>query len=152
MPKFAFECSACQVQFERNLKPGANPEHPCPSCHQPAARLWMGQGFAFDFATPTSSAPANTGVAKKDYPSADQAVGSSAEARWGEYTARAEVKDKVREVGGNRALLRRNGQDFVEYQAGDKNLIDARKKLVKEAEQGAWGVPGAKPSAKPAGQ
>lgn len=145
MPKFAFECGACQVQFERTLKMGEHVDHPCPACQQPAPRLWMGQGFAFDFAAPVASAPANTGVAKHDYPTADQAVGSSATSRWSEYTARAEVKDKVRTVGGHRALLRRNGQDYVEYEAGTQKLLDTRKKLVKEAEQNAWGVPGAKP-------
>jgi hypothetical protein len=99
----------------------------------------MGQGFGFDFAASQTAAPANTGVTKHDYPTADQAVGSSADARWSEYHAREKIKTQVREVGANRALIRRNGEDYVEYQAGSSNLIDARKKLVKEADAKGWG-------------
>lgn len=140
MPKYTFECPGCQTQFERTLKMGEHPTHPCPSCQGAAPRVWMGQGFGFDFAASQGAAPANTGVAKMDYPTADQAVGQSADARWAEYNARETVKTKVREVGENRALVRRNGEDFVEYQAGAQNLIDGRKKLVKEAESKGWGA------------
>ena len=140
MPKYTFECPACEVQFERTLKMDEHPTHPCPSCRGQAPRVWMGQGFGFDFAAPANAAPANTGVAKHDYPTADQAVGSSADARWGEYNAREKVKGEVRKVGGNRALIRRNGQNYVEYEAGTSNLLDARKKLVKEADAQGWGA------------
>lgn len=100
----------------------------------------MGQGFGFDFAGSPTAAPANTGVSKHDYPTADQAVGSSAEERWGEYVAREGIKGQVREAGGSRALIRRNGKGYVEYEAGTANLIEARKKLVKEADAQNWGV------------
>ncbi len=145
MPKFVFECAACQMQFERTLKMGEHPDHPCPSCQAPAPRVWMGQGFGFDFSAQATGAPANTGVTKHDYPTADQAVGSSADARWREYKAREQVKGKVRQVGGDRALIRRNGEGYVEYEVGTKTLIDARKKLVKEADAKGWGVPVEKP-------
>ena len=135
MPKYTFECQSCQVQFSRNLKMGEHQTHPCPACQTPAARLWMGQGFGFGFEVPPGAAPANTGVAKHDYPTADQAVGQSAEARWQEHHARDRIKDKVREVGGSRALIRRNGDGFVEYEAGTNNLIEKRKKLVQEANE-----------------
>lgn len=139
MPKYTFECSTCNTQFERTLKMGEHPTHPCPACQGPAPRVWMGQGFGFDFAASQKAPPANTGVTKHDYPTADQAVGSSADARWAEYNAREQVKGEVREVGGNRALIRKNGEGFVEYRAGSQNLIEARKKLVKEADAEGWG-------------
>jgi len=93
----------------------------------------MGQGFGFDFAASVSSAPANTGVSKDDYPTADQIVGTHAEARWAVYNAREKVKQQVREVGGTPKLMRRTGKDYVEYESGPPNLIETRKKLVKEA-------------------
>jgi hypothetical protein len=93
----------------------------------------MGQGFGFNFAASATSAPANTGVAKNDYPTADQIVGAHAEARWGVYNKREEVKQKVRAVGGTQKLQRRMEKDFIEYQAGSEDLVKTRKKLVSEA-------------------
>lgn len=132
MPKYTFECEGCQTQFARTLKMGEHPTHPCPSCQGPAPRVWMGQGFGFDFATPATSAPANTGVTKHDYPTGDQIVGSHADARWGVYNEREKVKTQVREAGGSRTLVRRMGKDYVEYQAGSEKTIETRKKLVKD--------------------
>jgi hypothetical protein len=133
MPKFTFECQSCQVQFHRNLKQGNHTDHPCPSCSGSAPRLYEGFGFGFNQA-PTAS-PGNTGVTKDDYPTADRAVGVSADVRWQEIAARDKVKSQVRDVGGNRALIRRQGVEegkpFVEYEAGTKTLIDGRKELVK---------------------
>lgn len=137
MPKYVFECEGCQHEFKRTLKMGDHKDHPCPLCHNPAPRVWSGQGFSHNFAPASTAAPANTGVAKNDYPTGDQIVGASAEARWAEYKAREEVKQKVREVGGNRALIRRQGVEgdtpYVEYEAGTENLIQQRKKLVEGA-------------------
>lgn len=141
MPKFTFECEPCQTQFTRTLAMGEHPTHACPTCALPAPRLWMGQGFGFGFATPPTAAPANTGVAKNDYPTADQVVGSHAEARWNVYNERAKVKEKVREVGGSNVLMRRQGEGFVEYTAGTKTVIEGRKALTKQAqEQGVQGT------------
>lgn len=132
MPRFTFEC-ACGVQFSKTLKMGTHETHPCPDCFSDAKRVF--EGFGFGFAVPPSAAPGNTGVAKHDYPTADQAVGSSADVRWQEITAREQVKKKVREHGGTHALIRRHGVEetktFVEYEAGTKTLLDGRKKLVK---------------------
>lgn len=89
------------------------------------------EGFGFSFA-PGGSAPANSGVSKHDYPTADQAVGTSADKRWEEYRAREIVKDKVRKVGGNRALIRENGQDYIQYEAGNQQTIETRKKVSSE--------------------
>lgn len=149
--KFAFECPDCQVQFERNLKMGEHPSHPCPSCQGPAPRVWMGQGFGFDFAASPTAAPANTGVSKKDYPTGDQIVGAHAEARWGRYHEREKVKQKVRETAGTRTLVRRMGEDYIEYQAGSKNLVEGRKQLVKEATAKGWGVEQAPKDSKASG-
>ena len=137
MPKYTFECETCQSQFKRTLKMGEHQSHPCPQCHSQASRVWAGQGFSHNFAASASAAPANTGVSKHDYPTSDQVVGSSADARWAEYNARDKVKEKVREVGQNRALIRRQGTDegkaYVEYEAGTQTLIEQRKKLVQAA-------------------
>lgn len=129
MPKYSFECSNCSTHFSRNLKMGEHPTHECPNCHEEAPRAW--EGFGFSFAR-GGSAPANSGVAKHDYPSADQVVGHDAEKRWAEYRAREQVKDKVREVGGSRALVRKNGKDYVEYAAGGQKVIEDRKKINAE--------------------
>lgn len=133
MPKYAFECAACGTQFDRTLKMGDHPTHPCPSCSDEATRVWMGQGFGFGFAASPTAAPANTGVSKNDYPTSDQIVGSHSEARWERYNEREKVKSKVREVSGARPLVRRMGSDFIEYQAGGQGVVSGRKKLVKEA-------------------
>lgn len=137
MPKYTFECTGCRTQFTRTLKMGDHENHPCPSCGTAAPRYWGGQGFGFGFAA-GSGAPGNTGVNKDDYPTADQAVGRSAEGRWGEYDERAKVKDKVREVGGTHALIRRHvteddGKPAVEYEAGGERVLKTRRKLVQEA-------------------
>ncbi len=94
--------------------------------------MWMGQGFGFGFAASPTAAPANTGVAKNDYPTSDQIVGSHAEARWERYNEREKVKSKVREVAGGRTLVRRTGSDYIEYQAGSDKTIEGRKKVRDE--------------------
>lgn len=132
MPKFMFECPHCQLQFSRSLKQGLHTGHPCPSCQGEAPRVF--EGFGFSFSQSATGSPGNSGVTKHDYPTSDQAVGSSAESRWKEIHAREQVKTKVREVGGNRALIRRQGVEegktFVEYEAGSETLIKGRKSLV----------------------
>lgn len=130
MPKYSFEC-ACGVSFSRTLKMGEHKTLECPSCKGDAARVFEGFGFGFAVG---SSAPSNTGVAKLDYPTADQAVGSSADQRWEAYHAREKVKVKVREVGGDRALIRQNGpgNTYVEYQAGGPDVVQKRKRMTKE--------------------
>lgn len=131
MPKYTFECPTCSTRFDRTLKMGEHPTHPCPSCSNEAPRLFEGSAFGFGFAEPIKkSAPANTGVHSMDYPSADMIVGRSAEARWGTYRARDEVKKKVRQDGGNSALSRVDGEGFVEYEAMNSTTLEARGKLV----------------------
>lgn len=133
MPKFTFACS-CGAEFSKVLKMGEHPQHPCPECFGEADRVF--ENFGFGFAVSAKSSPGNTGVSKHDNPTADHAVGSSAETRWGEITEREKVKKKVREQGGGaRALIRRQGVEgaktFVEYEGGTSNLIQGRKDLVK---------------------
>lgn len=131
MPKYSFECP-CGLRFSRSLKMGEHPTHICPSCDQEAPRVW--EGFAFNFAQ-GGSAPGNSGVAKHDYPTADQAVGSDAQKRWKEYRAREKVKTQVRKNSGRRPLIRKHGEGYIEYQAGDDKLVATRKKLVKDANE-----------------
>jgi hypothetical protein len=91
--------------------------------------------FGFNFALGEGS-PGNSGVNKHDYPTADQAVGQSADARWEEIHARDEVKDKVRKVTGNRALRREHGPNdkYIEYSGAGSEIIDHRKKVVRSVE------------------
>jgi len=131
MPQYTFSC-LCGVQFTRTLKAGNHSMHVCPDCGEEAPRQWDGQGFGFDF-TPGST-PGNSGVTKHDSPTADQAVGRSAEARWEEYDEREKVKEKVREVGGTRALRRRTYANAIEYEEGG-NVVAERKKIVDRIRQ-----------------
>ncbi len=126
MPKFTFDCE-CGVQFTRTLKMGEHPFHVCPGCGGEAPRVF--EGFSHAFAQ--GATPTNTGVAKLDYPTADQAVGSNADARWAEITEREKVKKQVRAMGKTHALSRKTGKDFIEYTAGGKPLVEQRKQLVK---------------------
>lgn len=132
MPRFLFECS-CGVQFSKTLKMGIHETHTCPECYEEAPRVF--EEFGFNFAASPKLAEGNTGVAKHDYPTADQAVGSSSEKRWAEIKARDQVKNAVREKGATHALIRRQGVEnnkpFVEYEAGSESLLNGRKKLVK---------------------
>jgi len=131
MPKFTFEC-ACETQFTRTLKMGEHKTHECPACGKDATRVWEGFGFAF---APGGKAPANSGVSKHDYPTADYAVGSDADKRWQEHAAREVVKSKVRKKGGTHALIRETGKDYIEYKAGSDGLIKGRKGLAKEVKE-----------------
>jgi putative FmdB family regulatory protein len=127
MPKYEFECAYCNLRFERVLKMGDHATHECPKCECDAPRVW--DGFAFGFQETPGAATANTGVHDKDYPTADKAVGRSAEARWGEYDARNKVKKAVREQGGTPSLMRRNGKGFVEYEAMSDAGVQANTKM-----------------------
>jgi putative FmdB family regulatory protein len=134
MPKYTFECVNCSTRFTKTLKTGVHPTHGCPECGEEAPRLFDGQSFGFDFAA-GNGAPGNSGVSKQDYPTADQAVGRDAEGRWAEIDARNRVKDQVREHGGHRALIRRNGTGFVEYEAGGEPVLERRRQFVKEGNE-----------------
>lgn len=136
MPKYTFECPGCQTQFTRSLKMGDHETHPCPSCSTSAPRHWDGKGFGFGFAE-GSGAPGNSGVSKDDYPTADHAVGKSAEGRWQEHEARDQIKKAVRKVGDTHALIRRHvtegGNPAIEYEVGGERVLEKRRRLVKEA-------------------
>ncbi len=129
MPKFTFECD-CGTNFSRTLKMSQdNSAHECPACGKSASRLWEKFGFSF---AQGGTAPANSGVTKHDYPTDDYVVGMDSDKRWAEYRARERVKTKVREVGGNRALVRKNAKDHIEYTAGSQTTIETRKKISQE--------------------
>lgn len=130
MPKYQFECHTCSIRFDRVLKMGDHPTHECPSCKEEAPRIFDGNGFGFGFTSSSSAAPANTGVHDQDYPTADKAVGRSAEKRWETYRERDQVKSKVRQVGSSPALTRVDGDGYTDYTAMSVPERSARKKLV----------------------
>lgn len=129
MPRYTFECQLCSTRFDRTLKMGDHPTHPCPACKDEAPRLFDKSAFGFGFST-GGGAPANSGVHDQDYPSADKIVGRSADARWATYRERDKVKKQVREVGASPALERIDGDGYTEYTAMGQPQRDARAKLV----------------------
>jgi putative FmdB family regulatory protein len=133
MPLYAFECQECLVRFERTLKMGDHTTHPCPSCKDDAPRILDQQGFGFGFAASASAAPANTGVHADDYPTADRAVGKSAESRWEVISDREKVKGEARKQGETHALIRHTGPGFIDYEPMSDVGRNARRKLAKAA-------------------
>jgi len=132
MPKYTFECQ-CGLRFDRVLKMEEHPTHGCPACHEEAPRLLSGVGFGFAFAANVNTVSPNTGVHDLDYPSADKAVGRSADNRWQTYHDRASVKDKVRKVAGVQQLARVDGEGYTDYTSMTPSQRGARKNLVKLA-------------------
>ena len=132
MPKYSFECQECEVRFERTLKIGEHTDHPCPSCKDPAPRLFDGQGLSFAFGE-GGSAAANSGVHDHDYPTADKAVGRSAEERWEHLSLRDQVKNEARKQGDTPALIRHTSDKHIDYEPMSLTGRDARRKLAKAA-------------------
>lgn len=130
MPRYTFECDSCQLQFDRVLRVGENKAYACPECKEPAPQVMSGFGFAF---TSGSGATANSGVHADDYPTADRAVGRSADEGWSQIRARERVKKEAREKGETQALIRRTGADYIDYEPMSDRGRDARRGLAKEA-------------------
>lgn len=133
MPKYVFECQECNVRFERTLKMGDHTTHACPSCKEGAPRVLDGEGFSFGFAKPENSTPANSGVHTDDYPTADRAVGRSADERWALVKEREKVKAEARRQGGTHALIRHTGDNFIDYEPMSDLGLNARRKLARAA-------------------
>ena len=135
MPRYSFECLHCNVRFERTLKMSADSTvFPCPECGDDAPRLFDGQGFGFGFANNGArSGAANTGVHDQDYPTADKAVGRSSEGRWAHIHEREKVKSQARDQGGTRALIRHNGEGFIDYEPMTEVGVEQRRRLVRKA-------------------
>lgn len=130
MPKYSFECAGCELLFERTLRVGKHESYPCPECSQGAPLVMSGFGFAFGAG---SGATANSGVHADDYPTADRAVGRSADERWAHIHARERVKRAAREKGDTHALIRRTGKGYVDYEPMSDSGRAARKGLAKDA-------------------
>jgi len=132
VPKYLFSCD-CGATFTQTLKIGEHKTHVCPSCSGMAKQVMP--KFGFNFALGKNS-PGNSGVTKHDYPTADQAVGQSADARWQEIQARDEVKEEVRKNTGRQALTRKHGPDnkYIEYGGASAEVIQHRKKVVRSVE------------------
>lgn len=130
MPQYTFLCGVCNLQFKKRLGMGDHPNHKCPSCKGMAPRYL--EGFGFDFAETSATRQANSGVTKHDYPTADQAVGSSAAKRWEVMHSRMLAKDRFRQETGAVALARRDKlegtQTVSEYTPLGQAEFDARKK------------------------
>ncbi len=131
MPQYTFHCEPCNLQFKKRLAMGEHPQHKCPKCKTQAARFV--EGFGFDFATTEGTSRANSGVTKHDYPTADNIVGRSAEARWQAMDERNKAKKRLREETGAVALSRKDMTDgskqVSEYTSLGSTQYDARKKL-----------------------
>ncbi len=135
MPQYSFRCPSCTLCFDRTLSMGEHPQHPCPAgCPTAAIRQFKDASFAHAFTEAPNKPLANTGVHADDYPTADRAVGRSAEKRWGHFNARAEIKKQAREAGGTHALARRDNAEgtFTDYAPLTTTGLDARKGLAKE--------------------
>jgi len=129
MPRYAFECPACVLRFERNLRTENHASYPCPSCTSPAPLVLSEFGFSF---AQGSGAPANSGVHDHDYPSADKAVGRNASERWAHISAREEVKKQARQQGQTHALIRHTGGNFIDYEPMSEQGRAARRALARD--------------------
>lgn len=131
MPQYMFFCTPCNLVFKRRLSMGEHSEHACPACKKSAPRKWDGQPLSHSFSATPGTAVSNSGVSQHDYPTADNIVGRSAEARWAKQWERNSIKNKVRDKGV--ALARRDlvedGKVVSEYTALGQPQFDARKKL-----------------------
>jgi putative FmdB family regulatory protein len=131
MPQYTFRCGSCNLQFKRKLAMGVHPTCQCPICKKGAPREWEGQGFGFGFQENAATAKGNSGVAKHDYPTADNIVGRSAEAQWNIIHERNAAKDKIR--GQGVGLARRDHAEknrvVTEYTTLSQGGFAARKRL-----------------------
>lgn len=129
MPQYSFECPTCEIRFTRTLKMDSHTTHECPSCKDPAPRVL--EGFAFQFEKPPTAAPGNSGVHDHDFPTADKAIGRSADERWALIAERDKVKETARKQGGTHALIRHTGDNYIDYEPMNPAGIDARRELAK---------------------
>jgi putative FmdB family regulatory protein len=127
MPAYTFECQTCDLRFTRTLKMGNYTTFACPNCCDEAPRII--EGFAFQFEK--SGSPGNSGVHDHDYPTADKAVGRSAQERWALIHEREKVKSEARRLGGTHALIRHTSPDHIDYEPMNPAGIDARRELAK---------------------
>lgn len=107
-----------------------NSAYTCPQCGAKAPLVVSNFGFAF---APSAGPTANSGVHDQDYPTADKAVGRSAESRWQMIREREAVKKEAREKGGTHALIRHQGDDYIDYEPMSGVGRDARRKLTRAA-------------------
>jgi hypothetical protein len=93
--------------------------------------VWEDTSLSFGFADSPNNAPANSGVHKEDYPTADHLIGKDAEKRWGTLHERERVKAAARQQGGSHALIRTTGDEFIDYEPMSNAGRNARRKLAK---------------------
>jgi hypothetical protein len=85
----------------------------------------------FGFKDSPTAAPANTGVHKEDYPTADHLIGKDADKRWSEISEREKIKAKARAQGGTHALIRTTGDNHIDYEPMTNTGLNARRGLAK---------------------
>ncbi len=128
MPQYSFECQTCDLRFTRTLKMQNYTTYECPNCADQAPRII--EGFAFQFEK-GSGAPGNSGVHDHDFPTADKAVGRSADERWALIQERDKVKAEARKIGGTHALIRHTAPGHIDYEPMNPAGIDARRELAR---------------------
>lgn len=137
MPKYTFVCDECVVEFDRTLKMSNHLTHPCPQCGDAAVRVWENSGLSFGFAESANASPANTGVHKEDYPTADHMIGKDAEKRWGMIHEREKAKAEFRAKEGTHALIRHGADNHIDYEPMTPTGLNARRRLAKAAIESA---------------
>ena len=129
MPSYEYRCEPCEVVFEElllqreDVKAYAK-EHPCPKCGESASRVLSRTNFQFKgISEGDPTRRGSSGSHDLDYPSADKAVGRSANRKWKEYdrkfAARAEAR---KELGTNAVSVAPDGS----VSATDSATLKAR--------------------------
>ena len=129
MPSYTFECPVCDLRFTRVLKMAVHVSHVCPNCKDLAPLVV--EGFAFQFGKSEGAAVGNSGVHDHDFPTADKAVGRSADERWALLNERDKVKKKARELGGTHALIRHTAPTHIDYEPMSPAGVSAHRELAK---------------------
>lgn len=110
MPIYRYRCPGCSLEQEIFQKM-SDPDPACSSCNTTMARLF--QPFGVDLRGP--------GFHKNEYPTADQAVGSKAEAAKQFVVDRKEQQKKIKEE---------TGQELVRTAKGDAYYTTSREKVT----------------------
>ena len=111
---------------------GEHLQHECPRCQSDADRVWAGLG-GHSFAAAGGGATANSGVHEQDYPTADKAVGRSADELWELNHERAKVKKAARESVGKPALIRTDGEGYSDYSHLPDPQLQVRRTVADKA-------------------
>lgn len=134
MPTFEYKCIECNLEFEelhitREDTKKHEQEYDCPSCGSIAVRIASLTNFNFKVKT-----PGNSGVHDIDFPSADKAVGRSADKKWEKIHKEQDERNKVRKKYKTDAI-RKVGNDYVPMSKNQLNVREQAIKKVKEVKE-----------------